>query len=349
MFLLASREDRIRHLVNKIKGGKGENEKKKTDRDCKKSLNDKKVKEKKIHIGWLHRSGTSTNYKQVRKVGGGTVRQILYTDDQQITVEFLIREGKRMFLPDGKCKFGDVAHMKMELGNFDQQSIAKFTDTEGNECSYSEYLRSRGLFASRAYVYLLTTSFTDAENSSKDGGDGKETLSNPDEQGASSQSSPSTPSLGIAGEKDDFATNEYEKNLLLVEYEEIKVSSFSEVVVRSVSVSRAQCYEIISFEEPSIQDLLLEDFDPLVDGNFNVVGISKLAQNQCFLQRLCSTTGSDDSCPSFDTPSASECSSGSVILHHPTEVWGYDENQLVLCVVTSYHNDPANAYYTVVP
>ena len=75
-------------------------------------------------------------------------------------------------------------------------------------------------------------------------------------------------------------------NKLNIVYENVTESSYSEVVVRVMSFSRADCYNFYSCTDPSIQDMALTDFDPLECG-FTVVEITK--GEKCFVQR------SDDS------------------------------------------------------
>ena len=303
---------------------------------------EKKVKGKKVNIEWLHRSDPIKEYKQVRKTGVGTIRQITYTDDNEITVDFLISEGNRMFFTEEMTKYGPVKNMKIELGNYDRQTISKFTDTDGKECSYAEYFRNRGLFASRAFVYLMTTFLSNVENSSHAGKDEDE--GHPVEDVPLVEvTSTSPPSLGVASAGEEFATIDYTDYTLLIEYEEVKESSYSEVILTSKSFSRIQCFELNQFQDPSIQEIELQYYDPLENG-FNVVSIYK--GNVCFLQKVFDPLSPEDPSPSFVFPSSNLEDSGSAILHFPSEVWGYDGSQLVLDLVTSYINDAANTFYT---
>ena len=54
-------------------------------------------------------------------------------------------------------KLGAAGEMHFDLGNFAQERIPEFTDVDGNTSTFQEYLRSRGLFASRCFVYLMST------------------------------------------------------------------------------------------------------------------------------------------------------------------------------------------------
>ena len=54
------------------------------------------------------------------------------------------------------------------------------------------------------------------------------------------------------------------ENHLAITYENLTQSSYgSEVVLRAITFSRRDCYDLYSFHDPSIQDVQLQDFDPL--------------------------------------------------------------------------------------
>ncbi len=47
--------------------------------------------------------------------------------------------------------------MNIDLGNFSHKKIDAFTDIDGKECDFITYLKSHGLYASRCYLYLMTS------------------------------------------------------------------------------------------------------------------------------------------------------------------------------------------------
>ena len=96
-----------------------------------------------------------------------------------------------------------------------------------------------------------------------------------------------------------------------------------------MSFSRARCYDVYSFQDPIIQDMPLTDFDQL-DSGFSVVDISK--GEKVFLQRGDDPTSEEGFKVAF--PHA-DVQSSSLIVHPPSEVWGYDDKQLILGVVSS--------------
>ena len=83
------------------------------------------------------------------------------------------------------------------------------------------------------------------------------------------------------------------------------------------------------------------DYDSLDEG-FTVSNIEK--GKKCFLQEIFLNLGnSESSVPSYHYLSASDAEN-KLILHHPTEVWGFDDNQLIIGVVTSQHMSPNVTY-----
>jgi hypothetical protein len=79
------------------------------------------------------------------------------------------------------------------------------------------------------------------------------------------------------------------------------------------------------------------DYDPLDEG-FTISNIEK--GEKCFLQEIfLSLDGDESSVPSYHYPSASD-TENKLTLHQPTEVWGFDGEQLILAVVTSQYLAP---------
>ncbi|XP_031565478.1 LOW QUALITY PROTEIN: uncharacterized protein LOC116300699 [Actinia tenebrosa] len=322
-----NRKEEIRRAIDKIRNER-KNVKKKEPASTK---TESKVKQKKIRIGWLHRA-QGARFKQVRRTGGGSIRQITYTDDNAITVEFLKSEGQRMFFPGGTSIHGPLKNMKVELGNFEQEPVDEFSDTEGKECTYPEYLRSRGLYASRSCIYLMTTEIPQQDDKKSDE---KETPTSEYEP----MTNVSTPKYGVYSAEGDYI--DVKSNVLDITYEETKESSYSEVIMRSLSSCRHQCYDLQCLNDPFTQDTELDNYDPL-ENNFTVTEITK--GNTCYIKRNFADTESEVSEESFSFPQCPmDHTSNEIILHPPSEVWGYDDNKLLLCVVAACHGDPA--YY----
>ena len=126
--------------------------------------------------------------------------------------------------------------------------------------------------------------------------------------------------------KSPFPDQTVSGNKLHITYESVTNSSFSDVIMRVMSFSRARCYDVYSFQDPIIQDMPLTDFDQL-DCGFNVVDISK--GEKVFLQRGDDPTSEEGFKVVF--PHA-DVQSSSLIVHPPSEVWGCDDKQLILGV-----------------
>ena len=120
---------------------------------------------------------------------------------------------------------------------------------------------------------------------------------------------------------------------LLITYESVKESSFSEVVLTTVLFSREQCYDTNSFSEPLTRDTPLEEYDPLKNG-FTVLGTQK--GDKCFLDDSAKPLSDEPPDFRYEFPRVGE-NSKRLILHNPSEIWGYDGHQLIIGVVLSCH------------
>ena len=160
------RKERIEQLVKKIRREKEDKEGKKKVKTSKPLVTKKPATEKrrKMYIGWLHRSSNESRYKQIKTKDGGGVRDFSYVDDDQITVESLKTKAIKLFFPGGVSKYGSLKDMQLALGNYAQETITSFRDIDDKQCTFQEYLKSRGLFASKCPVYLMSTLTCGDEN-----------------------------------------------------------------------------------------------------------------------------------------------------------------------------------------
>jgi len=170
----------------------------------------------------------------------------------------------------------------------------------GEECTFQEYL-SHGLFASKSHIYLMPSpikSMNAAQEAERGpaindvfvGCSRKElagelkalqVASTPDVKGTMSSNpimeKPQVPLFGLAIKESESIlctsenTNEHR---LMIHYEMYTESSYSGVVLTSTSFSRKDCYDIKCVSEPLLQDMEIDEFDPLENG-FSVVHISK--------------------------------------------------------------------------
>ena len=79
--------------------------------------------------------------------GGGTRIYEFYREEKQ-TVETITSYGKRVFFPDGKNYMGKLTDMEVKLSSYNGEVVEKFANSNGEECSYQEYLKDIGAYAS---------------------------------------------------------------------------------------------------------------------------------------------------------------------------------------------------------
>ena len=110
-------------------------------------------------------------------------------------------------------------------------------------------------------------------------------------------------------------------------------------------MSKYQCFtQVQCIKTSALMDLDVvkraADYDPLDDG-FTVSNIEK--GKKYFLQEMfLNISNSESSVFSYHYPSASD--ENKFILHHPTEVRRFNDNQLIIGVVTSQHMSPNVTY-----
>ena len=92
-------------------------------------------------------STLKNKYVQVRQKSGGGLRVVEV--NPRIDLPGIIRKGIDVFY-DVISK----ANTEYQLGTFGGSIIERFTNANGM-CSYVEYLKSRGIFSSRYYMYLM--------------------------------------------------------------------------------------------------------------------------------------------------------------------------------------------------
>ena len=113
-------------------------------------------------------------------------------------------------------------------------------------------------------------------------------------------------------------------------------------MMKSLSFSIASCYELRCLNEPQTLDEELEAFDPLENG-FTIADICK--GKAYFVVKCYFSTSEDVEDFRYVFPRASDTRSSSIILHPPSEVWGYDGNQSIIGVIASCHL-ATNTWYT---
>lgn len=279
---------------------------------------------------------------------GGGVRDVSIAENDNTSVTSLIEKGAKLFFPGGVSKKGPLSSMDCCLGNFSQEKMEIFTNLDGNECDFFTYLKSHSLFASRCFVYLMTSGKCESEGEMENDDEKLLTLEHHLPLAESTRTSSFTSSKRVkslytvcdSNGKLLCSDEEYEEHYIAVTYERFVESSYSEVISRHQCVSKSECFEASSMLDPEIIEKA-EEYDPLDEG-FSVIGIEK--DGVCFLQQLSLTLDqSGNNVATYHYPNAPAEEKQNIILHHPSEVWGFDGDELVIGVVSSkYMSDDAS-------
>ena len=93
---------------------------------------------------------------------------VQHDPNEELTVETIKAKAAKIFFPQGKSRKCNLklSSMKLELGNFAEEKIKDFTDSEGNKCTYEQYLKTNGLYSSWNILYLMTTGVSDPDGPS---------------------------------------------------------------------------------------------------------------------------------------------------------------------------------------
>lgn len=149
------------------------------------------------------------------------------------------------------------------------------------------------------------------------------------------------PLFGLALKEDEgtlCTAESTDAHRLTINYEMYTESSYSEVILTSVAFSRKDCFNIKCVSEPHLQDIEVEEFNPLEHG-FTVVHISN--SQKCFLNVHEPPEVPFSPSPGKVSPEANnhveEAKSDHLIIYPPSEVWEYDSDCLILGVVASCH------------
>lgn len=111
-------------------------------------------------------------------------------------------------------------------------------------------------------------------------------------------------------------------------------SHSNEVVLKTTSFSRKQCFEYYSLVDPFIQELALSEFEPK-DYGFEIASMHK--GEISFVE-----VGFEDETLKPTYPTSAK--TNNLIIYSPSQVWGYGEKQLILRVVASCHCEPIAWY-----
>ncbi|CAC5359735.1 unnamed protein product [Mytilus coruscus] len=296
----------------------------------------------KLHIGWQHYK--AGRYKQVFKADGGSVRQLpISTLDLEIDDVILLGTG--VFYPDGKSKYGHLKEMKMYLADASGQKLT-FERVNETKPNLGNYLRFNGLQLSKCTFYLMTKLRKDQSFISKNEQTGislhgqssscvsiqsdnfitpqQDLVSNKTRSLEQHQAISNQPQRSILLPVDVCGTVK-ERQEIVIRYYRERLSKYSEETSIISCSSIRQCKDITSFDEPVVVD---EVYNPC-DNGFSI----------CRMQ----IGGKDFIDTKFERidgvlkkttryPSAGVNIDG-IIIHEALEIWGYDEDNLLIGLV----------------
>ena len=111
----------------------------------------KKVKTRRIQIGWLHFDEHGGKYVSMRLNRGGGTREVdvpLNADVYEI-----MQTAQDIFFPDGRCDFGTISDMELDLANFKSERMQRFT-SDGKPFTLQHYIDA--CKATRIRLYIQT-------------------------------------------------------------------------------------------------------------------------------------------------------------------------------------------------
>ena len=318
-----------------------------------------------IKVGWLHCQ------KQV-KLGGAGIRKVTFEGDEidHITPEVIAQKASHMFFPGGQSKMGALSDMVVRLGTYSRDVVNTFTTLDGEPCSYLQHVKEFGLFRSTIKYYLMTTPKTtakqqcDSEEETKDSKELKQRVTERERKDSkdAGEAKPTAGSVhsssrgGIFNEISGLTLlDELEPQLMVIstanspvgelciEYEEIRESSYSEVLMRSLSYNIKQCYDLQSLLQPEIKETPLREYSPLEMGPYHVSRLQRGGIYYLNLEYEPSKENPEIEESRYTFPQADE--EAGLILHPPSQMWGYDHGRLIAAVIASCHGEP-NANYS---
>ncbi|XP_046562271.1 LOW QUALITY PROTEIN: uncharacterized protein LOC124271235 [Haliotis rubra] len=320
----------------------------------------------KIHIGWMHKVGDK--YRQVRRKYGGGTRELIL-DNLNIYPADIVQRAITLFFPGGASQVVSVDEVEsFALGNFCGEELLRFNDDGGNECSLGQYLKAQGTYASRCYIYLLTKKKAtrtvhavardapsrrrrnpkSAFQSSEPGvrHPYESDLYHQPKECKQSQSSVCLTS-GMIPNSHDTQTSRLlptdklgfileDKSGLEIRYTFDPSSPFADLVPVDQNLHGKTVWDFSRFRFPNISDA---HFEP-TDHEFVVKRIQK--KRHVFVNtELAVESGKTVFIFPMESPSSG------FIVHHPSELWGYDRDQIVLGVIASCHglSKPKYSWY----
>ena len=207
-----------------------------------------------------------------------------------------------------------------------------------NHVLFSTYLKDFGIYLSRFNLYLISEpnacKLETSKNSEQENEDDQLVVSDTKNQKTETVVKPSEVIQVNPVRYINISKPQIKPNIEITYFDE-KLSSFSEVRTRYSTTLLDDVKEAVSWTNPEVKENDNESIDPFNYG-FKVRKI-KLDQ-----KTYLSTEQSEDIC-TYIFPQSNN--NGSMILHHPNELWGYDQSEnFILAVIASCHGEDATQY-----
>ena len=271
-----------------------------------------------MYVGWQHYSRNS--FRVVTSAKGGGTRTITCKASEDITVEDIIKQAKKFFFKDGNSYFGKLETMSACLVNPSGETIVEFTDTNGDLCSYSDYLKAYGMYPSQCHLYLRTQ--TESLNESSLNSTESTDIYHVNDSAADSDTVEVSQIKTF--KKKLFLVNGQQVGTLDIVYGKVKPSLYSSTASALYCKSYETCISLASNNE------IYDSYDVFEDG-FTVRGVSK--NNKQYLV--------ENESNYIFTETINSSKNDLVIVHGPDEIHGTeadDSEHLLLGALTLYHN-----------
>ena len=303
-----------------------------------------------IELGWLHEG------QQVRKQTGGGTRKL--SVPKSATSNDIAQHALNLFFPDGiskkGVKLGDVSYHVCDFSASriqTMQSVGETYEKEKPSGILRWYLSTKMKVSD---VSKPKASGSTVKPKSLQTG-GRETPSpevkvsvnkleasptTQDFKTIQTEDRASSPHMEISHKPGLYPVIKGEVSLsrepLKISYSREVQSRYSDNVSTLTAFSRSQCIYTNTTDE---NDNPLDPdgvYDPLENG-YKVSDISK--GDKVYVQQ--SDTSCDDQEVQYEFPctAAAESPDPYLILHHPNEVWGFEEGKLILGIVSHHHNN----------
>ena len=310
-----------------------------------------------VRLGWIHNS----RLVKIKIGGGGGSRKLLL--DRGATKDTFMEEGKKLFFPGGESQNRVLkADCNFDVEDFLQNPM----DSSVTLGSLYEKFKPSGLL--RFYLHSKCQLSSDMEAGSSRPGQrkrlkkskpkSKHTPKSYSQGEASNQSLPEEKAIKKPVEHHEAESKpsdagktrkaeeprmfvkvnrqvHEEKPTLKIKYFHDMNSSYDTEITSTLSCwGRSQCMKNPKSVEWDLGDIDDTSFDPL-ENRYQVGEMKK--GSTCFIQKVV-----DEQQIRYEFPA--QPNEELILKHGPDEIWGWDEEHLILGIITSFHNEGTLSY-----